>query len=381
MLSGGAGNDTVRGGYGDDTLLGGLGDDRLLGEFGDDVLRGELGSDTAVGGTDPDGGGDTDTCYAETVSESCELPLPRCTNGAGNCFVRSYLMLVYNPVLENRGSQTLTEYLGWNDPAELAAGYAADVQRASHGVVRYVEADRVVLDEWPVKADGFRYTDASYLACWMDHSTCHEPDGLDYRAMLDRVDACSRFNAGEFDELWVFAFPWGGMWESNQAGSEAIWTNGPVVTGTTCKGRLNIMGFNYERGVDMMLEDMGHRIEGTLGWNVYYPWGVGNSMWDRFTRHEKSTPGRAQCGNVHYAPNSESDYDAWNLTKVRSGCDDWLDYPHLDGATRQVNCTAWECDYRLHLLWWMTRLPHASGIGPDGYRANWWAYVMDLRRP
>ena len=72
MLSGGAGEDTLRGGPDDDvlrggvnndTLHGGKGDDELYGESGADILRGEAGEDTLDGGTGNDnlwGGADDD---------------------------------------------------------------------------------------------------------------------------------------------------------------------------------------------------------------------------------------------------------------------------------------------------------------------------------
>ena len=100
---------------------------------------------------------------------------------------------------------------------------------------------------------------------------------IDYLAMLNSQNVCARFNAGEFDELWMFGAPFMGFWEANQAGTQAINTNGPIVVGSTCQGRLNIFGFAYHVGVANMLHDYGHRINGTLfsllpnGGSVYGP--------------------------------------------------------------------------------------------------------------
>ena len=49
-LEGGAGDDTLRGGFGDDTLEGGADDDTLHGEYDDDTLTGGAGDDTLHGG-------------------------------------------------------------------------------------------------------------------------------------------------------------------------------------------------------------------------------------------------------------------------------------------------------------------------------------------
>ncbi|MCU0722687.1 MAG: hypothetical protein MUC63_03585, partial [Planctomycetes bacterium] len=76
------------------------------------------------------------------------------------------LVVIYDPVIEAEGGKKLTKVLGWNDPDGLAKQYAADVREASSGTVRYKVAERVERDEWPPLADGFRYTDESFLAMW-----------------------------------------------------------------------------------------------------------------------------------------------------------------------------------------------------------------------
>ncbi|MDM7947586.1 MAG: calcium-binding protein [Oceanibaculum nanhaiense] len=62
VLYGGAGNDTIFGGSGNDTLFGEDGDDRLYGGDGDDWLDGGAGNDTLTGGAGNDtlSGGDGD---------------------------------------------------------------------------------------------------------------------------------------------------------------------------------------------------------------------------------------------------------------------------------------------------------------------------------
>ncbi len=138
------------------------------------------------------------------------------------------------------------------------------------------------------------------------------------------------------------------------------------------------MGFSYERGVGEMLEDFGHRTEGTMR-RVYGRGGPrpGNA-WENFTLYDKITPGRAACGNVHYAPNSASDNDWSSAASVASSCDDWLDYPNITGSSRAVSCPDWGCEIRAHHTWWLSHLPHAPGRGPDGKLADWWRYVADF---
>ena len=87
------------------------------------------------------------------------------------------LQIIYNPVIEDEGGRRLTEVLRWNDPDRLAAGYSTDLTDASHGIARFEIVDRVELDEWPVKQDGFRYDDRTFLQAWRDRSGFHQPDG------------------------------------------------------------------------------------------------------------------------------------------------------------------------------------------------------------
>jgi hypothetical protein len=136
------------------------------------------------------------------------------------------------------------------------------------------------------------------------------------------------------------------------------------------------MAFNYERGVDCMLENFGHRTESIMS-RVYERLGRGRNMWELFTRYDKIAPGQAQCGNVHFAPNSERDYDWGNPRTVRSYCDDWLSYPELPGNARTVDCREWGGgDMRAHHKWWLKRLPHAAGE-TDGVSNNWWRYIVN----
>jgi hypothetical protein len=136
------------------------------------------------------------------------------------------------------------------------------------------------------------------------------------------------------------------------------------------------MGFNYERGVDCMLENFGHRVESTMR-AVYNRHQSDRNRWEHFSRYDLIAPGRASCGNVHFAPNSLSDYDWSNPRVVTSDCDDWLNYPNLTGERRSVSSRDWGGgSMRLHHLWWLGHLPRSPGIS-DGVLNNWWHYILD----
>ena len=288
------------------------------------------------------------------------------------------LVLIHDPVVEARGGQKLHELMGWNDPDELARRYIEDLRRASGGMVEYEVAERVEVDGYPVKADGFVYTDDSYLAGWEQQAEWHQPDGVDYEAVLEEFEVYRKVEAGLVDEVWLFGAPYFGYYESLMVGQGGYWCNSEPLTDVDCERLFVVMGFNYERGVGEMLEDLGHRAESIL-WHVFGSWEpVETHAWNRFTLYDQIAPAKAACGNVHFAPNSESDYDWGNPRVVESTCEDWLYYPDLQGRRRQVSCDGWGGgDIEKHHVWWFDHFPRAPGE-TDGIANNWWRYVADL---
>ena len=102
-----------------------------------------------------------------------------------------------------------------------------------------------------------------------------------------------------------------------------------------------------------------------------------NNLWERFTRHDKTHPNQVACGNIHFAPNSQRDYDWGNPTPVLSECDDWLNFPNLTSQQRRVTCRDWgNGNIRQHHLWWLRHLPHTLG-STNGIVNNWWRYIID----
>jgi len=138
------------------------------------------------------------------------------------------------------------------------------------------------------------------------------------------------------------------------------------------------MTVGWEREVGCGLEAFGHRCESILSHVfAHTPHALtGKNYWEMFTRYDKVAPGQSACGMVHWAPNSDSDYDWGNTRYVPSTCDDWLNFPHLSGKTSQVNCTEWgNGDMAGHHLWWFSHFPQAASLDADGMLLNWWGYV------
>jgi hypothetical protein len=290
------------------------------------------------------------------------------------------LVINFDPIVRSEGDRRLHEVLGWNDPRALTDGYIADLEACSRGYVRYEVVEWRDVDAYPVKEDGFRYTEGEFLRCWRAREGFHEPDRVDYHAILSDFGIPERVERGEIDEVWLWAFPYSGFWESTMAGRRAYFCNAPPLEGVETSRPFLIMGFNYERGVGEMLEDFGHRVESIMR-HTYGSWAPREThAWNRFTLYDRVAPGRAACGNVHFAPNSERDYDWGNERLVWSTCDAWLNYPDLAGEPRQVNCQEWGGgDIRAHHRWWLRHLPSASGR-TDGRLNNGWAYAVDFDR-
>lgn len=291
------------------------------------------------------------------------------------------LVLNFDPVIEAEGGKRLHEVFNWHDPKWLAKEYISDLAECSGGFARYQIVEWRDLDAFPVKVDGFVYDDETYLRCCREGKGWHEPDGVDHRKLVDDFKLVDRVNSGEIDEVWLFGGPYFGYWESHMVGPTAYWCNSMPLIDKRFKRNFVIMGFNYERGVGEMLEDFGHRVESIMT-KVYGRWDYKVPLermntWEKFTLYDKVAPGNAGCGNVHFAPNSESDYDWGNKRYVWSNCDDWFNYPKMKGIKWLVNCDEWGGgDMRAHHKWWLKHLPQAEGFAPDGKLANWWKYVL-----
>lgn len=290
---------------------------------------------------------------------------------------RQVSLIIHAPTIPSARGRTLPKLFGWNDPDRLVQACIRDLTQASYGIARFEVVERLEVDEFPLKADGFRYEPDDFAARWSQRSGFHQPDAVDYHALIRQFDLLDNVRARRIDEAWLMAFPYAGYYESIMAGPGAFWCNAPELRGyEAADRRFVLMGFNYERGVGEMLESFGHRAESIMA-QVYRDRRGSANLWERFIRHEHTHPAQAEVGNIHFAPNSERDYDWGNPRYVSSACDDWYGFPDLTGERRMVNCEEWGGgDIRAHHFWWYRHLPHVEGA-TDGVLNNWWAYILD----
>ena len=303
---------------------------------------------------------------------------PDSADEAATVTVSKVFVVVYDPDMGE--GQKLSQKMNWYKVEDLGQGFMGDILQSSYGLARYQIVERVDVNEFPAKLDGFRYTPASYMDVLRGVTPPHEPAGVDYNAIFSRFSILPKIAHGEVDEVWIFASPHAGLYESAMGGKGAFFCNAPPIKGTeTCPRRFVTMGFNYERGAGEMLEAFGHRAESIMVKTFENL--VGNiNLWKRFIRYDKAFPGRAACGNVHYAPNSDRDYDWNNPRSVPSECDDWLtNFPNFKGGEfiREVASAEWGSgEIRAHHMWWLKHFPHVNGR-LNGIHNNWWQYIID----
>lgn len=323
------------------------------------------------------------------------------------------LVIVYDPLVDALKNLRLVEWgvqnRGWQRVDDLLKGYIADVDECSGGLVKYQVAQRIDVDGFPLRMNGKRFTAMEYLDLYtINQSKYQEPgDRFDYRSLIAEYKLTEQVNNKEIDEVWVFAYPFSGTFESIMCGTNAFWCNSEPLANTPGR-RFIIMGFSYERGVGEMEEDLGHRTEALMG-RIYGCQDFVNWTYDfdrsrspyvknrptaydpvkfaesntlaKFMLYDKIAPGNAQCGNVHYAPNSDRDYDWGNSRPVVTYADDWLTFPNLPGTQKMQNTNSWgNGDIRGHHRWWFQRFPKAAGR-KNGIRNNWWSYICDIANP
>lgn len=288
------------------------------------------------------------------------------------------LVIVYEPTVDQNSGAKLSQYMRWNSVEEVAKGYMSDVLQASNGLVRYQITQRIDVDAFASKVDGYVYDAQTYIDVMRGVRRPYMPQEANYYAIIEQFHLLERVAQNEIDEVWIFNFPHAGFYESIMAGPGAFWCNAPPLKGTEASlRRFVIMGFSYERGVGEMLENLGHRAESIMQKTFEHLQGEAN-LWERFTRYEKASPGKAAVGNVHFAPNSDRDYDWNNPSTVVSECDDWLyNFPNFKGVTRKVTAGDWgNGDTRKHHVWWLTHVPRTAGRR-NGIHNNWWQYFMN----
>jgi len=311
-------------------------------------------------------------------------PTPTST-ATDSAVIRKVMIIDFNPMLSSVGKK-VREYYGWNDPIPMEANYIASVKQATRGYVTYSIVQRLAnVNVFPTKSSGHVMTGDEYIDIMKGSPNAYKEQTINYNKVLTDYDVCGKVNRGEIDELWLWGAPWFGYYEAIMTGPNAFFTNAWPLTGNTCTRPLHIMGFSYERRLPEMLEDLAHRIEGTMKYNVFNGWfSGGNTDFDRFTKGKTFHPTEGSfpfgCGSVHEPFNATSGYDWSNTTMVANTCESWGNYPPAPTITKLANCTLWGCTGEGYLKYWMGKIPNVPGTTNGKYN-NWWKYIVNNSSP
>lgn len=306
---------------------------------------------------------------------------------------RKVAVVLQDPIIDFTYNRRIHEVRGWNDPMRYIYQLIDIFAEVSDGVVQFQLAD--VRNDQAVftRLDGQFMTVDTLAYFYNSLSRLYGRDvpgtlqnlaerqqrvKFDYNAMIDYYDYANKRNNGIIDEVWVYAHPFAGMYESQLVGPGAFWYNSPPLAHPGLKKLLPVMGWNYERGIAEALESFGHRSESAIshtygGWNTRSP---NPTNWDIFTRIDKDFPGGAHIGNIHYPPNGLQDYDFSNSRYVITYADNWKRYPILLSQTRVINAGEWGFSHEGYMKWWYQHLPRYEGI-TDSVLNNWWHYIVD----
>jgi hypothetical protein len=299
--------------------------------------------------------------------------------GGPDAIVRKTLVINMDPIIESQQKLRLHQVKKWSDPKEVNRGYVDSLAQCSNGSVVYDVVDWIDSDVFPIKADGFRYTDAAYVG-----SQWHQPDAVSYPAIVKDFNLVARVNSGEIDEVIIWGGPYFGFWESHMVGPTAYFVNSGGTVRTDVKRNFVIMGLNYERSLADAIHSYGHRFESIMT-KVYGRWdskAPAPNAWELLAATNADRPGSSGCGNVHVPPNGKDAYDYGNDVGVTSRCEDYAAWPKLSGAKSVVGYKSWKItgtDAQLdYLQYWFAHIPRAARVNADKKQNNWWKYAADF---
>ncbi len=301
-------------------------------------------------------------------------------------------LIIQDPIVDTVNNKRIHEVWRWQSPSALIEQIVDDFYRASGGAIVYDVVEThdsdfifTTLDGQYMSRDTLIYFFTPSNGVLYGHVPGHlqylaEDEGrvaFDYVGLVDYYNLDEKRNSGQIHEVWVYTFPFGGMYESRLVGPNGFWCNSPPQPHPGLDYLLPVMGWNYERGVAEALHSYGHRVESVMR-QVYGRWdpnAAEPNNWELFTRIDKDHPGEAQVGNIHFPPNGQSDYDYANSRSVTCYADNWKRYPYLLDQHRTLNCSEWNCDQRDYMKWWFNHLPRYQGVY-EGVLNNWWHYVV-----
>jgi hypothetical protein len=289
---------------------------------------------------------------------------------AGGCepvlLERRLLALVYDPLVD-AANRPLSSVESFEDPVAVVERLARALTAYSNGRVHYRLAARRTINAFPAQTGGAVLDAAAYSRCLERPADCAASEA-DYAALENGQGICSLVDDGQVDEVWLLG--------GRNFGFAPL--RAPTVS---CRRLLDIAGFDYSRGVPLMLEAFQARAEAALGQALFEPVPARRAL-DAFLHVASEATGdaRSGCGNVHTPPNTTTVDRFDDATLVASYCDAYLAAPvaplAADAPTKPVSCQAWFCQEADFRRYWFQHLPRQPGLDLAGKLRDWWRYVV-----
>lgn len=215
----------------------------------------------------------------------------------------------------------------------------------------------------------------------------------DYRKILTDHNICDLVDNQGVSQVWIWSYHHGDIEpdESNMSmgkASKKFWnysSYGDVSNSEqsdnlpTCSKTYTLYNYNYDRGLEEILEDHGHQLEQLFTF-------VDKKWFNAFINNHGDKREYNSCGWTHSPPNTTNKqqyyWDSW--TEVQSYCEDWK----AEGIVKlkTVSCHTWygpECKNNGGVefkIWWMQNIPGYENT--ITYRShpvrNWWQFYGDF---
>lgn len=231
----------------------------------------------------------------------------------------------------------------------------------------------------------------------------------DYQAVFNRYNICGLAANQGVQYVWIWA-----MGDPAQIGDWPEWvTTGPEFNQTygtnvpTCVGHtVTTEVLNYNRLVGEAIHSTGHYMENVLQYAFGPANGISPGGTDIYDLFDGQLPrygsydgplntSTAECGNVHFPPNTTAAYDYGNTTTVTSNCASFNPGNPAAQSYNPINASTWQalscdpsespgsfdCNEQSYLMWWMQQMPGYGNTALDcagDPMPNWWEYLMSL---
>ncbi len=270
--------------------------------------------------------------------------------------------------------KTASECLGQNK-SQAINELIADFKYSSHGYLNPVVVKTEKINEFATYVKKIQLVNGNKAYrldedTWLDIMKTGWYDGLtdkrvtdlgywfgqyDYNYIIKKLNLVARRNNKEFDEVWLVNVDPSLTWEAMMVGRNAFHTMGEPIE-KDCKAfrivnvsisrpdaNYECFGHDAERLMNAVFSATNYSKYNSLNWDKNTT-SIDSSnynklsLWQKFMledyQNKKKNTGLAGVGNMHFSPNSTTDYN-WNnkANKVYSKWQEWENYPNITNNT------------------------------------------------